>query len=727
MKPRTESPLISSPTVPSIPKQSRPKPSKDRALWTGEIIFQAPRTPESKLSQTICWEGILMPSDSLSFSSFSSQRHHLHHQHPHHRQDALSQGSMPLKVAMSYSDNKLSLGSFYSVTMMNDILVACHPVQEWGWLGSEREEEMDGLRRVAEFMVVRKLVVFVPIIIEGNRVGLILVYPSTLTHDLLPLSPPSNEMFLNLALYTWALGADDRAREKTRKHFIDRLDFAKDRRDPKLPVGMYEPYGEPGIKPMEGSSLSSSSSFSALSLQTVANRNMTKHAVRMLELPELVHSFLASPGDRSFALWPPADSDAFTMSTGRVPAIEMGMLVSLLREYPFANDRGVVGGTYDSSLRVVFVHVNAFGPGLGSRLGMGQKGKEGKGTGNVREMPNLAMYRAANDVRFFVYGSSDVVNPRFGNLVEEIWHIGGIVTFTPSALLSFPLEVFQRIDQLEEHEFWVCYISPVVIGMVVSIAYSDRQDFLRRRIACTAFEHTPEHHHAQTRYAPMKVDGDDGGFGGRGGFSPCTCQGQFEYEWLLRAIEEEWVSIVGAPPFPASDLQPGGNGTVIHKKIVRDTKPRRTEEWYKYSDELLSSSSTSDSTFAMPPAVHDQFPPPPFSSETQYKDRFDEWMSEMFDNDFRSRGETLEHCLQEFERVCGRLPREEWEETVRKEVVSQMDRFQLVRGFREGLRRFVVATGEGDGNVNSNFEWITADSFRFNDDMDRMGPFLGSV
>ncbi|KAE9402239.1 hypothetical protein BT96DRAFT_564042 [Gymnopus androsaceus JB14] len=80
-----------------------------------------------------------------------------------------------------------------------------------------------------------------------------------------------------------------------------------------------------------------------------------------------------------------------------------------------------------ASLRAIFVHVNSLNAG----------------SGNIKDMPNLAGYRTLNDVRFFVYGSSDIVNPRFPNITEEIWHIGGILALTPSALLSDPLGVYE--------------------------------------------------------------------------------------------------------------------------------------------------------------------------------------------------------------------------------------------------------------------------------------------
>lgn len=43
---------------------------------------------------------------------------------------------------------------------------------------------------------------------------------------------------------------------------------------------------------------------------------------------------------------------------------------------------------------------------------------------------------------------------------------GGVVTFTPEAIMDDYLGVLNRIRQIESHPLWTCYILPSVLGMV---------------------------------------------------------------------------------------------------------------------------------------------------------------------------------------------------------------------------------------------------------------------
>ncbi|KAF9070714.1 hypothetical protein BDP27DRAFT_1362385 [Rhodocollybia butyracea] len=666
---RVTSPLVTH----NISSLSQQVPSKERALWTGEIVLELPSDDGSPALHTICTEGMLMPIENG-------------------RQPALAQGAIPLKVAMSYNKPRLSMRSFYSIDILNSVFAACNPVHEWGWLCSESDEETGKLKKVAQFMLSQKLIASVPVSVESDVVALLLLYPSTFFHDCLPrvFASSLGEITLITALYSWTLKADDRNRaEKTRKPFYDRMAAARSRKDPRLPDAMYQ-----GVKAVEGGP----SRF----------KSAVKQVVRMLELPNQIHEYLRSGPDRSrpFALWPPRDSEIAKGSKipAKVSDIEAEMLLALLTEYPSTVDKGFLGKEQD--LRVIFAHVSSLGLPLGK--------------GNIRDIPGLSRYRQSNDLRFIVYGSSDAVNPRVPNIMDEIWHIGGIVTFTPSALLLDPQGVFQRIQQLEEHEFWVCYILPAVIGMVVSTTYHGKEHIIQKRISCKALDHRRDSE--QSRGSPMDVDDEF--------CEPvrCTCEG-FVYEWLLKLVDDESISVVGAPPLPPSDPRPNGTGSVVYRGVVRDGKPRSAADWEKLSASYLSSSSApfslpshSPTSLSFPDLARDH----PSSQDPPFNNPFDSWIMELFDNDMRSSSERLEFCLNEFQRLCGNLPREEWEEVLRKEAMKDLGRMQISRGFREDLRRFVVFTGTQDRYIDSDkggFEWVTPDSFRFHDETDEFDPF----
>ncbi|KAE9402240.1 hypothetical protein BT96DRAFT_563985 [Gymnopus androsaceus JB14] len=162
--------------------------------------------------------------------------------------------------------------------------------------------------------------------------------------------------------------------------------------------------------------------------------------------------------------------------------------------------------------------------------------------------------------------------------------------------------------------------------------------------------------------------------------------------------------------------------TVVHGDIVRDGKPRRKDEWEKFSDDLLGASTVTSTTHAaFPSSPPPMFPPP--SREAQYKNPFASWFLDLFDCSARDRHETLDFCVKDFTRLCGNLPEEEWEEVIRREIMFNLSRMAVCRGFREELRRFVVVTGDKDkylGSDSGGFEWVTAEAFRFHDEADGM-------
>jgi hypothetical protein len=50
---------------------------------------------------------------------------------------------------------------------------------------------------------------------------------------------------------------------------------------------------------------------------------------------------------------------------------------------------------------------------------------------------------------------------------------GGIVTFTPGALLDDPIGSYMLMTQISEHPLWDCYLLPAAIGMLVKLICED--------------------------------------------------------------------------------------------------------------------------------------------------------------------------------------------------------------------------------------------------------------
>ncbi|CAE6399485.1 unnamed protein product [Rhizoctonia solani] len=68
-------------------------------------------------------------------------------------------------------------------------------------------------------------------------------------------------------------------------------------------------------------------------------------------------------------------------------------------------------------------------------------------------------------VRFYVYGSGG--NWRTADWeLKEVWKWGGMVTFTPSALIEDPWAVKKVVEALEGEPFWETYIEPKTVGIL---------------------------------------------------------------------------------------------------------------------------------------------------------------------------------------------------------------------------------------------------------------------
>ncbi|KAJ7782690.1 hypothetical protein B0H16DRAFT_1493982 [Mycena metata] len=83
---------------------------------------------------------------------------------------------------------------------------------------------------------------------------------------------------------------------------------------------------------------------------------------------------------------------------------------------------------------------------------------------NIHNLPHLMQRRLRPDVRFCLYGAHETVHPsRWG--FREIYLLGGIVTFTPEALVDDAWAVLRTIRNINAHPLWTCYLLPQVLGL----------------------------------------------------------------------------------------------------------------------------------------------------------------------------------------------------------------------------------------------------------------------
>ncbi|EMD41671.1 hypothetical protein CERSUDRAFT_110243 [Gelatoporia subvermispora B] len=196
------------------------------------------------------------------------------------------------------------------------------------------------------------------------------------------------------------------------------------------------------------------------------------HTFNILRLPRTLHDFLTKK-PRKYYICHSSDGQ-------RTPGYETSLLIDVLKKY------NAVLATHKDYLNVVFVHAGSFDA--------------------LRKLESLAERRRRElEVRFYVYGTHESVSPsRWG--IREIYPIGGVVTFTPTALIKDPIGITNLVRKVDEHPLWTCFILPSVLAMAAKLV-------------------------SQNASPLIQLD-----------------RGEFLFEELLKLIEEGSLAMTRAPP-----------------------------------------------------------------------------------------------------------------------------------------------------------------------------------
>lgn len=97
--------------------------------------------------------------------------------------------------------------------------------------------------------------------------------------------------------------------------------------------------------------------------------------------------------------------------------------------------------------------------------------------GSLRRSRAPFVVARASEAIIVQYGSDETVH-RDNWGMKRLYHLGGLVTFTASALLEHPLHVFNLLERVERHLEWAAYIIPTVLEGAVDTLYKDRKQAL---------------------------------------------------------------------------------------------------------------------------------------------------------------------------------------------------------------------------------------------------------
>ncbi|KAJ6577748.1 hypothetical protein B0H19DRAFT_1121271 [Mycena capillaripes] len=221
---------------------------------------------------------------------------------------------------------------------------------------------------------------------------------------------------------------------------------------------------------------------------------------------------------------------------------------------------GVVSPT-DMSADMVFVHVGALR--------------------NIHNLPHLTLRRLYPEIRFCLYGTHRAVSPsRWG--FREIYLLGGIVTFTPTALVTDAWSVLKTIRRIHAHPLWACYLIPQAVGMAVKLnqlqedetpdSYTGILPYPLAKIFCAVLKgevsllHTPLNNPSGDEFKQWVLD--------HSLFRPLTTQAILER--CTTAFEEAYTS------FPQANWASVGRSDVLADMRRMQTQPAVLTEYRRF-------------------------------------------------------------------------------------------------------------------------------------------------
>ncbi|THU96358.1 hypothetical protein K435DRAFT_797417 [Dendrothele bispora CBS 962.96] len=393
---------------------------------------------------------------------------------------------MPFLVAMPESTKTLQLHSFFPLDHLGSILLACKPAQQTARLSAEDDAGKQSLNKLATFMTCKQLCAFVPVILDKKLVAQMLFFPPSMTILLKFFQMPSefNNGPLVAALLPWTLNTLEQPSEWLRPYKTQLADAQN------LQIELQQNRPDTNFWQEE----------------LVPKRPVFKHAIRILQFPYWLHEYM-SFADRTYCVW--SDETKF-----KGKALETDLLQSILRKYKDAVPVPIDG---QKSLKAVFIHVSSLS--------------------NLSKIPNLVSLRSQTvETMFILFGTSSYRSYHYRGGFQEIYPIGGVVTFTASALIEDPISILEKMDEIDEHPLWLGYIIPSVLGLAVRLFYGEDDPL-------AAFD-----------------------------------RGKFVFNFLLTAIDEGKIALMRAPP---------DHPTCHLKSLPRDSIPRNLEDWEKFSEDLV--------------------------------------------------------------------------------------------------------------------------------------------
>ncbi|KAF9454912.1 hypothetical protein P691DRAFT_691049 [Macrolepiota fuliginosa MF-IS2] len=337
-----------------------------------------------------------------------------------------------MRIPLTFDNmNRLNFISFHDLSDVPNFLVACKSPDQFATLSALDGGSLGHFKVIVDYMAKHEKVVLVPVWYEKNLVGHLLIFSPTFKDLAKQLEVPSEIMAqatdnLIISLHGWILNPIFYQGES--RPALSDIIPARASPGPAFESSKRQHDGHPGPGFDWTSSL---------------RNNVPLHfAIRALKFPQDLYEWLTT-NFRQYAIYHECER-----GDDKSEPIEHQMLKAVLKGCQ-AQERKHHDPKKEFRLRVVFVHVGSIR--------------------NFHRSP-LTQKRISLDIRFYSYGTDGNV-PRDMWGVREIYPIGGVVTFYPSAFIENYAGTIQLIRRINEHPLWMAFISPACLGYLADYTY----------------------------------------------------------------------------------------------------------------------------------------------------------------------------------------------------------------------------------------------------------------